>query len=288
VSRVTNSDGINYNDHTHKKRSIAEVNIVQNDRTQPQQQQQTYRTKPHGSNKRPKRDYSNAICKICNKSGHTTNFHIKNNLPGSWSSTTKLPQAEASLVEQNLNTTSSSEDSNNDTEDEAIHEAYIVDLADQWSPLIDGVELKDPQVLEANYTNKKLRHTVWGFDTCASLHLTGDQNLLTDIKDTEPRQVRVANGQLMTTTKSGTAKLHIRVKSGEYKALTLKDVHLVPNMCRNLISVGLLVEDGYTVTLDEAHAKVFNVNGTPAGRFKRRNNIYIGKALRYAKRNLSN
>jgi hypothetical protein len=36
VSRVTNSDGINYNDHTQKKRSIAEVNIVQNDRTQPQ------------------------------------------------------------------------------------------------------------------------------------------------------------------------------------------------------------------------------------------------------------
>ena len=122
VTRVTNSDGVNYNSHTHKKRSAAEANLTQVDKPQ---QQSTNKTKPYGSNKRPKRDYSTALCKICNKTGHTTNYHIKNNLPGSWTPTTKLPQAEASLVEQDHPSASSSDESTNDTEDEAIHEAYI-------------------------------------------------------------------------------------------------------------------------------------------------------------------
>ena len=158
----------------------------------------------------------------------------------------------------------------------------LVDLAEQWAPLVNDMATHNPTVLEVNHTHKKLRHSVWGYDTCATLHLTGDESLLTNVREAPPTEVRVANGTTMMATKIGTATLHIQTKKGNYETLVLKEVFVVPSSKRNLISAGTLAEEGYTATVNSKYTKVFNENGTLAGKFKKRNNIYIGKALKHA------
>jgi len=75
----------------------------------------------------------------------------------------------------------------------------------------------------------------WIIDTGASNHMTGNINLLSNVKQTDPCNIGLPDGNRVISVKSGTIHLSDR--------LTLMNVLFVPSLRYNLISVSQLTDD---------------------------------------------
>ncbi len=82
-------------------------------------------------------------------------------------------------------------------------------------------------------------------------------------------RVRVADGTVYTTTLAGSVTLE---KAG--RLLTLKNVYYLPEVSRNLISVGKLAKESYGVRINGNVAKVTK-DGSIKAKFNLRNGIFV-------------
>ena len=259
VYRVTQSDGANYVPEQKKfkqkgsesrskqksKRKSNEANLVQSSGKDTKHQR--------GPDTFKKRiDFSKATCYICKKQGHTTNYHIKQNLPGTYKPNEQKPEkVEVSFV-------GTEESPDEDLHEESVYEAFIVET---------GELLQDLPVVEVNQITTT--NEIWGLDSCASIHITHMKDVLTDIEVKEPVVVRVADGKKYITNLSGQVKL--RSNGVE---LNLKNVYYVPELKRNLISVGVLGDEGYQVRFGMQQATVTK-NGILQAQFSKRHGIFV-------------
>ncbi|GMY21931.1 Zinc finger, CCCH-type [Fagus crenata] len=95
-----------------------------------------------------------------------------------------------------------------------------------------------PQALAA-ITLEDGQNSDWITDTSASAHITGDPGILENvIPYTGTDKVMVGDGNLLHISHIGNA----RIKAGS-KPIILKNVLLVPNMKKNLISISQLTDD---------------------------------------------
>ena len=108
-----------------------------------------------------------------------------------------------------------------------------------WNRFNHAFQANDiPQALAA-ITLEDGQNSDWITDTGASTHITGDPGILENvIPYTGTDKVMVGDGNLLHISHIGNA----RIKAGS-KPIILKNVLLVPNMKKNLISISQLTDD---------------------------------------------
>lgn len=83
---------------------------------------------------------------------------------------------------------------------------------------------------------------VWYVDSGASNHMCNDRELFCDFDVGHSSQVSVANGEKLSTAGRGNVRVNLKDC-----ARTISDVHYVPNLSANLLSVSSLVKKGFKV-----------------------------------------
>lgn len=96
----------------------------------------------------------------------------------------------------------------------------------------------------------------WYLDTGCSNHMTCRKEWLTDLNPNKKTKIRFAD--FSTVTSEGIGTVAIKKKDGQM-ALN-QEVLYVPGMKCNLLSLGQLVEKGFTVLMKNGFLKMFNCN----------------------------
>jgi transposase InsO family protein len=94
----------------------------------------------------------------------------------------------------------------------------------------------------------------WYLDTGCSNHMTGHKSWLINYDASRSSTIRFADGR--TLKSEGVGDVLIKGKNGNQALIT--DVLYVPDMKSNLLSMGQLVEKGFTMTLGNNEMKVYN------------------------------
>ena len=251
------------NDKTKKRKEEAHAVV-----TKPTHQKRKSRdeTDSNNQNKWPRRyrDFSKFFCRICNKNGHSTGYHIKaglepkvvilnNNKSVNKSVNFKEGEASAAVKED-----PKEEEDDEPTEDEGpVYEAYLVEIEKLHIPA------------EAHSATATKCDPEWGLDSCASAHMTYDMELLSDIREDEPMIVKIADGKEYLSSTVGTAILR---KGNSY--LQLQNVYYVPQFRRHLISAGQLTKSGLEVHLRPNEGLVYNGKEVIA-KFRKQSGIYV-------------
>lgn len=103
-------------------------------------------------------------------------------------------------------------------------------------------------------TNEPESLDQWYLDTGCSNHMSGRRDWFFDLNETIKSTVQFADNSVISA--KGVGKVMIKRKDGEEAFIS--DVLFVPSMKHNLLSVGQLVEKGYTMTLGQNQMKVYD------------------------------
>ncbi|XP_019435863.1 PREDICTED: uncharacterized protein LOC109342308 [Lupinus angustifolius] len=94
----------------------------------------------------------------------------------------------------------------------------------------------------------------WYIDSGCSNHMTGHRNWLVNFDSSKKSKVRFADNRVIQA--EGTRDVTITKKDGGRAMIT--DVLFVPNMKNNLISLGQLLEKGFTVNMQDGYLEIFD------------------------------
>ena len=93
--------------------------------------------------------------------------------------------------------------------------------------------------------------SVWFLHSAGSFHMTGDQDLFTDLDEKDPGvHIKMGDDGRYSAIDIGT--ISFERESG--KPFVLKEVMHVPGLKKNLISVAMLEDKGYDVVFSEEKA----------------------------------
>lgn len=97
----------------------------------------------------------------------------------------------------------------------------------------------------------------WYVDSGATRHMSHLKLELENVKDSTVKRVTVANNDKLKIDHIG----DLKCKIGEHlNSVTLKDVHYIPNLCVNLLSVSQMVKNGSTVVFDIDGVRIYGKN----------------------------
>lgn len=111
----------------------------------------------------------------------------------------------------------------------------------------------------------------WYIDSGATSHMTHDVQAIVDLKIPERKQVTAADGNDMSIIGMGDIKKELLDGS----AMTLKNVHVVPNICANLLSVSRMVLKDYVVTFDKKGCQITNAQGGIIATGRHENGMFV-------------
>jgi hypothetical protein len=93
---------------------------------------------------------------------------------------------------------------------------------------------------------KALSNEAFGIDTMASLHATGNKNMFVGpLKKCDPIYVKMANHTVIAVTQYGMVNIKVRAASGKTVKIPIAKVHFHEQFSTNLLSWGLLYEEGW-------------------------------------------
>jgi len=115
----------------------------------------------------------------------------------------------------------------------------------------------DQVLLMVTTTNDGGGDKAWYLDTGCSNHMTGNKDWLVDLDSIIKSSVRFADNS--TITVEGVGKVLITRKDG--KTAFMHNVLYVPMMKNNLLSLGQLLEKGYTMNMQQKCIKVYDEKG---------------------------
>ena len=111
--------------------------------------------------------------------------------------------------------------------------------------------------------DEALRGLDWGLDSMASLHVTPNRKLLTNIHRCAPIPIKVANGAIMMAQWKGSVKLHLKVLGKKSNVnITIDDVHWHESFDANLLSWGVLRDENWKLDSSKDGTRVTTPNGT--------------------------
>ncbi|WVY93645.1 hypothetical protein V8G54_032733 [Vigna mungo] len=124
--------------------------------------------------------------------------------------------------------------------------------------LVEEEELESEPLILMVATNTESSETtkdIWYVDSGCSNHMTYNKSWLTNLDESKKSKVRVADNSTLKV--EGIGNVQIKRKNGMHA--TLENLLLVPKMKCNLISVGQLTENGYTIIMgSNAQMEVFD------------------------------
>ncbi|XP_058746568.1 uncharacterized protein LOC131619496 [Vicia villosa] len=112
----------------------------------------------------------------------------------------------------------------------------------------------DEALLMATVKEEEERSDEWYLDTGCSNHRTGKKSWFFELDDSANRRIRFADNNIVCAV--GIGKVLIHRKDGKKAYIT--DVLYVPSMKNNLISIGQLLQKGYTMKMEAQAMKVFD------------------------------
>ena len=83
-------------------------------------------------------------------------------------------------------------------------------------------------------------------DSGCSDHMTGIRSLFKELDENQKSEVPFGDDKMVKVEGKGT----IGIKTSQDNVKLLHDVQYVPNLTHNLLSVGQLMEDGYSILFD--------------------------------------
>lgn len=90
---------------------------------------------------------------------------------------------------------------------------------------------------------KRLKQMTWGLDSMASVHCTGNKELLSNRKQCSPMRILCANDDSVVATSHGTVTLRVRTRGGNTATLKVSEVYYCPDIGANLLSLVKLVSE---------------------------------------------
>jgi len=103
-------------------------------------------------------------------------------------------------------------------------------------------------------TAEKLKG-MWLLSTASNRHCVKDLDLLQECKTIKPTKLRFVLGGEIMVTQIGRVSIPLRSPDGNITQLKVSNVHYTPDLSVNLLSVGLLMEEGYVTDLAERHLR---------------------------------
>ena len=100
-------------------------------------------------------------------------------------------------------------------------------------------------------------------DSGCSNHMAKDQSIFKDIDKSVNVKVRLGNGAIVESQGKGTVM--VETKKG---TKFIKDVLLVPNLKENLLSIGQMMENGYSLHFEKDTSKIYDSRKIEIGQVK--------------------
>ncbi|KAL3609588.1 hypothetical protein D5086_000608, partial [Populus alba] len=100
------------------------------------------------------------------------------------------------------------------------------------------------------------QENIWYLDSGASNHMCGQRDLFGDLDETI--QGLVTFGDTLKVPFKGKGNISIKLKNGDHSYIT--DVCYVPAIKQNLVSIGQLMEKGYTLFTKNCHLTITDYN----------------------------
>jgi hypothetical protein len=100
----------------------------------------------------------------------------------------------------------------------------------------------------------KMKGEEWYLDSGCSNHITTHREWLTNFDASKKTIIKLADNKKLASECSG----NIVMKSNFGGKVIIEDVFYVPDMKCNMMSIGQLVEKGFSVTMDGESLKLFD------------------------------
>lgn len=113
----------------------------------------------------------------------------------------------------------------------------------------------------------------WYLDSCASSHLCANSESMSDISTDAQLKIKIANGQELLSKLKGNVNVNI-LSNDDVEEITISEVHYVPQISTNLLSVSQLTSKGYAVTFTKEGGKIIDRYGNLAATATQVNGIY--------------
>ena len=95
----------------------------------------------------------------------------------------------------------------------------------------------------------------WYLDSGCSNHMAKDESIFKDIDDFVKVKVRLGNGSIVESKGKGTVMVETKIGTR-----FIKDALLVPNLKENLLSIGQMLEKGYTIHFEGDTCSIYDNN----------------------------
>ncbi|XP_074362887.1 uncharacterized protein LOC141703204 [Apium graveolens] len=94
----------------------------------------------------------------------------------------------------------------------------------------------------------------WYIDSACSNHMTGKKELFSKLDKRYKSKVKIGDGKMLKIEGKGIITFY----SKEDKSSNITDVHYVPELTQNLLSIGQLMQRGFSIIFDEDHCVTFD------------------------------
>jgi len=127
-------------------------------------------------------------------------------------------------------------------------ECYAKKRVEESPNLVEEDETKEEGILMMTNEGVTLdSDMIWYLDTCASNHMCGHKHLFLDIQEIEDSHVSFGDSTKVPII--GRGKICFSQKDG--KEGTMEDVYYVPDLKNNMLSMGQLLEKGYSIFMKD-------------------------------------
>lgn len=122
---------------------------------------------------------------------------------------------------------------------------------------------KKTSYVEENEENSKfmthsqvhdISNDIWFLDSGYSNHMSGIKSIFRDIDETHKLKVRLGDNKQIQVEEKGT----IEVKTNQEKVKYLDNVFFIPTLSHNLLSIGQLIDDRYSVIFNYSSCTIKN------------------------------
>ena len=114
------------------------------------------------------------------------------------------------------------------------------------------VEDKEEHLFSCMSVHHESQH-VWYLDSGCSNHMTGNRDIFVELDQSFTSQVKLGDGKLQGAKGKGVTT--VNTKQGNEKLIS--DVLYVPNMTQNLLSLGQLIQKGYSINFEDKKCRIF-------------------------------
>ena len=148
--------------------------------------------------------------------------------------------------------------------------------------LVTEEETKDEFLLMANINTNIDSESIWYLDTGASNHMCGHEHLFKELQAVKDGHVSFGDASKVQVKGRGT----ICFFKNDGTRGTIENVHFVPDLKSNILSLGQLMERGYSVCMNGRVLRLNDRNGKRVARVEMENNKMYKLNLRSMQRDV--